>query len=233
MANSMLFWKSSITLRILSWLLIVSLIPFLVAGFISFKVSEIEIQKKAIENLQAIADSKGKMFTAYFIEKELDVKALALMPVITAALEKYKKTFLEKGTDSSEYRALDSEYMKFFTTYTKAFGYHDLFLISHAGDVVFTVVREDDFGTNLYTGDYKDTELAKVFIESIKSGNSNVSDFKFYVASNNPATFISAPIVKGDMRIGAVVFQLENEELYMGSAGLYWPGRNRRSCYCF
>ena len=214
MTNSKLFWKSSIALRILSWLLTVSLLPLLIAGFISFKASENEIKKQVVENLLAIADSKGKMFTDFIIEKEADVKALALTPIIGTALEKYKKTYLEKGIASSEYFALDSEYIKFFTTYTEAFGYHDLFLISHAGDIVFTVVREDDFGTNLYTGDYKDTELARTFIEAIKFGKSNVSNFKFYVPSNEPAAFIGAPIVKGDTKIGAVIFQLKNKELY-------------------
>jgi signal transduction histidine kinase len=214
MTNSKLFWKSSLALRILSWLLTVSLLPLLIAGFISFKASENDIKKQVIENLLAVADSKGKMFTDFIIEKEADVKALALTPIIGTALEKYKKTYLEKGIDSSEYFALDSEYIKFFTTYTEAFGYHDLFLISHAGDIVFTVVREDDFGTNLYTGDYKDTELARTFIEAIKVGKSNVSNFKFYVPSNEPAAFIGAPIVKRDTKIGAVVFQLKNKELY-------------------
>ncbi|MEN8263919.1 MAG: ATP-binding protein [Nitrospirota bacterium] len=214
MTNSKLFWKSSIALRILSWLLTLSLLPLLIAGFISFKASENEIKKKTVEHLLAIADSKGKMFTDFIIEKEADVKALALTPIIGTALEKYKKTFLEKGTDSSEYFALDSEFIKFFTTYTEAFGYHDLFLISHAGDIVFTVVREDDFGTNLYTGDYKDTELARTFIEAIKFGKSNISNFKFYVPSNEPAAFIGAAIVRGDTKIGAVLFQLKNRELY-------------------
>ncbi len=214
MTNLKLFWKSSIFLRTLSWLLIISLLPLFIAGFISFKISEDEIKGKVIDNLQAAADSKGKMLTDFIIEKEADVKALALTPIISTALEKYNKAFFEKGTDSPEYSALDSEYIEFFTAYTEAFGYHDLFLINYAGDIVFTVVREDDFGTNLYTGDYKDTGLARAFIDAIKFDKSNVSDFKFYIPSNEPAAFIGAPIVKGDKRFGVVVFQLKNKELY-------------------
>ena len=62
MTNLKLFLKSSISLRILFWLLIVSLLPLLIAGFISFKASENEIKGEVIENLLAVAASKAKHY---------------------------------------------------------------------------------------------------------------------------------------------------------------------------
>jgi len=42
-------------------------------------------------------------------------------------------------------------------------GYGDLYLISHQGDVVYSVLKKDDFASNLAKGRWHDTGLAKVF----------------------------------------------------------------------
>ncbi|MFP6736975.1 MAG: adenylate/guanylate cyclase domain-containing protein [Rhodospirillales bacterium] len=42
-------------------------------------------------------------------------------------------------------------------------GYGDLYLISRRGDVVYSVLKKDDFATNLLNGRWRDTGLARVF----------------------------------------------------------------------
>lgn len=52
---------------------------------------------------------------------------------------------------------------KWFRHIVPARSYGDLYLISHDGDVVYSVLKKDDFASNLVRGRWKDTGLAKVF----------------------------------------------------------------------
>lgn len=38
-------------------------------------------------------------------------------------------------------------------------GYYDTFLITPDGDIVYTMAKEADYGTNLMDGEYKDSNL--------------------------------------------------------------------------
>ncbi len=42
-------------------------------------------------------------------------------------------------------------------------GLYDLFLMDTEGNVIYTAEREDDFGTNLETGPYRDSGLARAY----------------------------------------------------------------------
>ena len=41
-----------------------------------------------------------------------------------------------------------------------------------------------------------------------------ISNFEYYAATNEPAAFIAAPVLKGGGVIGVVVLQMSNQEIY-------------------
>ncbi len=203
-----------IATKFLGLSLLMALLPLGFFGYVTYSNSIETLKKEVMHRLIAIADNKASRIENYVVEKRKDVAALASTPTIINAMEQFVVIFKEKGTDSAEYSALDKELRPFLTYYNKSFGYYDLFLISHEGDIVFTVIKEDDFGTNLKTGHYKDSELAKVFDRTQTLMKTEVSDFKYYAPSKKPAAFIAAPVIKEKKIIGAVAFQLDNEEAY-------------------
>ncbi|MCK5011667.1 MAG: cache domain-containing protein, partial [Deltaproteobacteria bacterium] len=203
-----------IATKFLGLSLLMALLPLGFFGYVTYSNSIETLEKEVMNRLIAIADNKANQIENYIVEKRKDVAALANTPTIINAMEKFVVLFKEKGTDSAEYSALDKELRPFLTYYNKSFGYYDLFLISCEGDIVFTVIKEDDFGTNLKTGPYKDSELTKVFDRAQTLMKTEVSDFKYYAPSKKPAAFIAAPVIKEKKVIGAVAFQLDNEEAY-------------------
>ena len=90
------------------------------------------------------------------------------------------------------------------------------FLVNPNGDVIYSVFKEKDFGTNLLTGVYKDTGLAKAFKKSKTIGRGNVAfaDFEPYEPSyNEPALFLATPLIyKGDYE-GSIIFQLPRQKI--------------------
>ena len=74
----------------------------------------------------------------------------------------------------------------------------DMYLIDPSGNVVYSVQKYPDFGTNLTTGPYKNSALARTYQSAIKSDDSSfvaISDIEPDPAIfNQPAMFIASPI---------------------------------------
>ncbi|WP_264212563.1 methyl-accepting chemotaxis protein [Leisingera thetidis] len=76
-------------------------------------------------------------------------------------------------------------------------GFHDIFLISPAGDVVFSVAKESDYATSMVSGPYRGTDLAKVFQQAVSGepGRVYFSDIAAYEPSADaPAAFAATRI---------------------------------------
>ena len=125
---------------------------------------------------------------------------------------------LEDAGDGSEYSAVHRKYSRRFHRLTEVFGYRDIFLVDiDSGNVLFSVAKEADMGSNLKTGVYSDTALAKTFDEIRKSRDPYfvyISDIEHYKASfGEPAFFIGSTVFDGDKFIGALIYQLNPEAI--------------------
>ncbi len=103
-----------------------------------------------------------------------------------------------------------------FNNILKTFNLYDIFLIDLEGNIVYTTFKEKDFATNLITGAYKNTGLARVYKKALKLNPKNIAfdDFKPYEPSyNTPASFISTPIYFDKKIIGVLAFQLPANQL--------------------
>ncbi|MBI4937063.1 MAG: EAL domain-containing protein [Nitrosomonadales bacterium] len=92
--------------------------------------------------------------------------------------------------------------------------FYDVFLITPQGEIVYTYKREPDFATNLGNYPMRGTQLALVFRESRMTLESSISDLEHYAPSNEPATFVSAPVIRDGRLLGVVAFQLDSQRIY-------------------
>ena len=92
--------------------------------------------------------------------------------------------------------------------------FYDIFLIDKNGNIVYSVFKELDLGTNLKNGIYKRSSLANAYNKSIKNNKLSFSDFKPYEPSYNEAgAFFSIPLEKNNENIGAIAFQISIDEI--------------------
>ncbi|MHC4269511.1 MAG: response regulator, partial [Planctomycetota bacterium] len=136
------------------------------------------------------------------------------------------KCNLEMAADGSQYSQIHSKYHPVIRDYQKRFDYYDIFLIdAQTGHIVYSLFKEVDFATNLLTGPYKDTNLARVFKEAQNAPDKNFSkliDFEFYDPSyGDPASFIASPIFDGDRKIGILVLEVPISEINRVMTGNY------------
>jgi class 3 adenylate cyclase len=128
-----------------------------------------------------------------------------------------EKKKLDRAKDNSKYSQDHDRFHPFFLGFIEKFGYYDLFLIDPQGNIVYTVFKETDYTTNLTTGVYRTSNLARAFAEAKNSqGREYVKlvDFEPYRASYNaPAAFIATPIYQDSELIGVLALQLPVDKI--------------------
>ncbi len=96
--------------------------------------------------------------------------------------------------------------LEFYAEYKGLYGYYDLFLINPDGHVFYTVEREADFGTNLLTGRYADSNLGRLTQQVLETKQAGFADFRPYAPSNGaPAAFIAEPVLDAERQVQLLV----------------------------
>jgi len=128
-----------------------------------------------------------------------------------------KKNLLRDPGDGSAYSAAHRRYHRLLESFGKELGFYDIFLIDNGGRVIYTVSKEVDLGTDLLHGPFSDSNLAAAFREIRETGAQArplLVDYARYAPSlGQPASFIVAPIVEGDQRLGVLAFQIPIDEI--------------------
>jgi HAMP domain-containing protein len=205
--------ESSIATKLWVWFLIVAAAPLVIIGFLTNYSSVEKIKTEVSKRLNSVAENKTELINNYFKWRLEDVKILSENLSIIEASEKFTRIFEKHGTGSSEYKVIDKEFRRFLTYHKEGRGYSDILFISKAGNVVFTLMHKSDFGTNLITGPYKDSELANVFSNAYTLMEPEVSDFKYYPPSAEPVSFIASPIHKEGKLVAVIAFQIDTREM--------------------
>ncbi|ODS34205.1 MAG: hypothetical protein SCARUB_00681 [Candidatus Scalindua rubra] len=219
-----------------------SLIPFIVMAAIAYNTASNSLREQAQNNLIAVREIKSTQIKDYFASGKNDIRSYSSNTTVAQAMGELSSAFQTLGGkdardlyifrnphpagkklelidagDDSEYTYVHKMYHPLFKDLLERYGYYDIFLIDEAGDIVYSVYKEDDFGENLISGKYAKENIADVFREANSSGDPNfvsLVDFKAYAPSNGaPASFISSPIYSGDMKVGVLVYQIPLDQV--------------------
>lgn len=120
---------------------------------------------------------------------------------------------------TNAYDAVHKQFHGHFVQMMRDMSMYDLFLIDdRSGDILYSVEKETDFATNLETGPYRNSVLARAFrtVRDRPDDQRGVVfiDFEHYTPSfGAPAAFLAAPVYKDGDRIGIVAGQLSIEAM--------------------
>ena len=203
----------TIRTKLIVVLLSLGLIPFLLLGFIALRVSHSALSEQAFNRLIGTRDSKKAQIERYFQKVKADISVLANSSHIVAALDGFSSTIEDGKINEAQYSYFESlEYGASFEEFSQKYGYHDLMLITKAGDIVYSLKKESDLTRNVLTGELRDTLLGRRFPDGLES--IVITDFKPYAPSDNePISFAISPIVLLDQIEGVVVLKLSGQIL--------------------
>ena len=174
--------------KILIALMATSLIPLLFLGYTSLYTASNSLEQAAYDRLSAVRELKKPQIEQYFTARQAELEILRLSVA---------KIYDDHDYQSSASSTVAHEHEKYFKTFIQTFGYYDLFLIDPKGEVFYSVEKESDYQSNLLTGAFNSSGLAKLFFKVKSSQSYQLQDFSPYEPSNNePAAFIAIPLVK-------------------------------------
>ncbi|MCX5881304.1 MAG: methyl-accepting chemotaxis protein [Deltaproteobacteria bacterium] len=233
--------------------LAVGIIPLTTSGIISRFVARNALEAQAYRQLITVRETKQNEIKNYFysVFKDMNIfshrKAILELFNLLVSLDTINvKPDGSYDVTTSEYQKIDEVFGKNVMSFCEFSGFPDVYYIcaSH-GHVMFSCSKQSDLGTNLNQGPYKDSGLAKVWKEVVKTRKPVLVDFELYAPSNNkPAAFVGHPIL-GDNEtvIGVLAFRISVEQVNaimnlrdgMGKTGetyLVGPDKLMRSDSC-
>ena len=192
-----------------------SIIPAAIIGGLSYNTSKKSLQQDAIDQLHYIRDSKKKDIEDYVKSGLNRISYMAQEPMIIDAMAEFRQS---PDLQSSAYNNVYSKYHPTFLNFIDKLENGDILLVdSKTGNVLYSSAKEADYGTNLLTGPYKNTNAGKAFQDIQNSNDKNfvtITDYEFYSPSNNkPISCIAAPIFKDDEKIGVLIFKMGTNKI--------------------
>jgi PAS domain S-box-containing protein len=205
-----------LSLRLFLSFLAVALLPLAGAAWLALASFERTMTETVLRNIDSIADKKADQIDIFIGERLTNVQAYSRAPLVSEALAKFSQAFRTGGLLGTA--APDRRYRPALTALAtsaqESVYYYDLLLIDREGNVVFSLAREPDLGTNLNSGPYRDSGLGQAYRQAMLSLHSDLSPFSRYAPSNyRCAAFLAAPVMQADKTIGAIVLQLNLDAL--------------------
>ncbi len=135
-----------------------------------------------------------------------------------------RRYLLDYARDGSEYSRVHAKYHPALLRITQKFGYRDLYLIDNeTGRIVYSVLKQPDFGTSLVRGPYRSSTLGRAFRscrETMDTDAVCLTDFEAYEPSlGAPAMFVASPIHDRSVQVGVLAFQLSIDEVDLVVSG--------------
>ncbi|WP_372870800.1 methyl-accepting chemotaxis protein [Shewanella sp.] len=184
-------------------LLGIGLIPLLLTGSILQKFASDALAEQAFNKLLAVQQLKLNQLKSYFAGSYAD---LTMLSAAVSDMIIY--------SDGSSLNTIIQSHHEYFDQMAKEYGYYDVFVIDLEGNVVYTQAKEADFGSNLVTGAFRDSNLAKLYQQVIASQSSEMVDFAPYAPSKGePAAFIGRPVMVNGKMIAVAALQLSIEKI--------------------
>ncbi len=225
----------SIRGRLVIWFLILTFSSLTIMGVMAYINARNSLKEQAIRQLVSVRDIKASQIESFLAERLSDVKVMSENPSTISAIKEFAVAFASLGSenarslyldkrsatdagDGSDYSEIHAKYHLLFSNYAKAYDYADLFLVeSLKGEVVYSVAKEDDYGSSLVSGPYAESILSIAFNRAKQSQGGKealITDFKPYAPSSGAAaSFISSPIYDGTKIVGILIFQTSISEI--------------------
>lgn len=135
---------------------------------------------------------------------------------------------VDDADDGSLYSTIHREVHNNIRRLAQIKGIRDVLLVNDAGDIVYTMRKDEDFGTNLLSGPYAKSELARLYTHALANvplGETAFADFTRYQPGGDQGVAFVASKLNIDLQraIGALILSFSNDrinQIMLDPAGL-------------
>lgn len=208
----------SIKQSLLTWLLVISLLPLIVAVTFNYNLASNQINQQVINNLIDRAYAQGAYIRMWFDYRFMDVKDIASSPTVVQLLTELKP--VNRPQDQSllnyiktpSYQQIIADKQTYFEKRWLDYDYiSDILLLDDTGNVIFTLAEHQLLGSNVFNGPVANSELTRAIQQTYSTGRVQFSDLFHYPTETDPVSgFVTALVIdKNGDKIGTLALQLK------------------------
>lgn len=202
------------------------IISGLAISYVSIQQYRQTLITQARNHLGTIREARIHDIREYFQLRLQDIDGLASQSDIIKTLAIQNRRDSASRDLSVSFAEAAEQVGNYLTYYSQKTDYYDILLISPAGNIVYTVAGESDLGTNLISGIYKKSELAKAFLMSKDLLQAQVVINTYYTPLDQPAIFLATPVFDEESLVGVIAVQLRLSGLFDAVASLTGLGES-------
>ena len=233
---------SSLNFKIPAAVALLCLLTAAVVAIISYRGAESALRQAAQEQLELVRHNRTQKLERWFGGAQKDLNVLLRTKIIKDSVTQFTGAWRDMGNSAESrlqntfqagqstvqttggvdlslqrYISAHNQFHPFFEEFMNEAGYYDVFLIDPDGNLVYTVLKEPDYATNLLTGRWADSGLSEVFRNALSAKENVVvlADFSSYGPSNGQAAAFVATQIRGGNGelIGILALQLPNSQI--------------------
>ena len=216
--------------------LLLAVIAISATSVASLTLSASQSTAAAVTKLETLADGRRNELSQYLQSIVKETRDLAGQKVVAKALDDFSGALAGiegdrtgelqrryggkadlKSAEVDKFDQLHGRYHGFFQRNAETVGFEDLLLVNLSGDVVYSLKKHRDFGSNVMSDTaLKDTGLARVFAEAAPGTDTSVvsfGDFETYAPAGRATAFLAAPVSSVAGKIGVLVVALPTERI--------------------
>ena len=215
--------RGSIKNQLIIWFITIAIVPLFILSSLTYQESSKGLINTAIEQINHSAITKTDFINHWFNYRFRDIEVQSQsknnVQFIEQLIDKYKQSNqpLKDYVKSYEWTKLSNQFANQIINLTRHYEYiYDVILIDQSENILFTISKENDLGTNLNTGKYSRTLFSKSVKQTIQSGKINFSGIERYQPSEKRLSgFLTAPFIDEDgTLIGVIALQLNLETVF-------------------
>jgi len=185
------------------WFILLALIPMTLTAWLGYKQAVVGLTEAVSHELEKDARDNARFIQNWFEYRFMDLNSQAGNLRNAEFLTTLKNELQASGqppqefVKSSRWGSLVEQRQQDLINFSRHYDYiYDLFLIDDDGNILFSIAREADLGTNLFSGPYATTLFSATARATLESGHSLFSDLEHYAPSNDMLTgFLTAPML--------------------------------------
>ena len=187
-------------------ILIAFLTFFLFVPFLSYSRYKEALKAECFRHLITTRDVLKHEIWNYFNDRYGDIDVLSRNPVIAKGFTRLSGAFHAYGIDGPQFQKIRSIYQPLMEYYIADYGYANIFFIERDGSVIFSALREDFSGTDLFIGEFKDHHIAHIFKLALE--DVSFEDYSWNDKVNDFTAFFAAPVFEAESLLGVIVIEL-------------------------
>lgn len=204
--------NKGLKVKLIANFLVLSIVPALIISFFSYNNFNKSLEEAATNQLTVIRDSKKNEIEDYINNIKNKISLMSKKSIAIDAMMEFKSGKIQENSEI--FNKYDGEFRNFVTELE----YGDMLLVDDkSGDVLYSVLKESDYKSNLLTGTTKNTVASTAFKAIKDSSDKNfitITDYQFYEPSNSkPIACIAAPIYNKDEKIGVIIFKMPSTKI--------------------